>query len=103
MSEKQRFEKWLKENEIPNHAGMWEAWQAARRWIPVEEEKIPLNEFVICGLWVDDTENDYSYFDTYYIYFDDEFEPRDKWENYLSEWSYDDFTHFKYVEPPEDV
>lgn len=80
-----------------------DVWQAARRWIPVEKEKIPLNENVMCGLWVRNTKKCYTYFDTYCISFNDEFEPRDKWGNYISEWEYDDFTHWLPLpQPPEE-
>lgn len=109
MNERERFEKLFEtkplDEEYEDNLFLviaWAAWQAARRWIPVEEEKIPIHEFVNCGLWVDDTENDYSYFDTYYISFDEDFEPRDKWGNYLSEWEYDDFTHWQPLPEPSE-
>ena len=108
MTEKNRFEKWWGDR-LPHSrleilkTEQWTAWQAAREWTPIRTKKIPLNEFVLCGLWVRDRKNRITYFDVYHIRFDDEFEPRDKWDNFLSEWGYDDFTHWYLLpEPPEE-
>lgn len=64
-SERERFEKWVKaaavgslrktDNGVYQHRiihNMWCAWQEARRWIPVSEERPPYHEIIQIAIWL---------------------------------------------------
>lgn len=50
MTDRERFEKWMiaEADESAEPEDMWQAWQAARRWISVEEYFPPTDTEILC-------------------------------------------------------
>lgn len=80
---------------------MWTAWQAARRWIPTEEEQPPCGEMIEVVLPVRSRFARETYQEVWQVIFDENREPRNVWSDYISEFEFDDVSHWRRLNLPE--